>query len=203
MQPTAPAAVDEERQRRKTELRASVLARRDAIPAELRAADSLRIAGRIMALPSWQRASIVLLTLPFRSEWDTVPLVEAARAAGKAVVLPRVDMAARHLVLYRCDEPRSDVAPGYRGIPEPRERLPRIDAAEVDWILVPGVAFDADGGRLGHGAGYYDRLLATVAPTVPKVAGAFDVQIVDEVPRLRHDIGVDLVVTPTRRFGAA
>ncbi|HTL75696.1 MAG TPA: 5-formyltetrahydrofolate cyclo-ligase, partial [Casimicrobiaceae bacterium] len=68
----------------------------------------------------------------------------------------------------------------------------------VDWVLVPGVAFDARGGRLGYGGGFYDRLLPGAAGSAPRVAGAFEMQIVDAVPTAPHDVGVDAVVTERR-----
>ncbi len=72
---------------------------------------------------------------------------------------------------------------------------PRIEPAIIDWVLVPGVAFDAAGRRLGYGGGYYDRLLPLVPPSTPRVAGAFDLQIVPRVPAAPHDLTVDAVVT--------
>ena len=79
---------------------------------------------------------------------------------------------------------------------------PRVDLRDVDWVLVPGVAFDARGHRLGYGGGYYDRLLALMAPSVPRVAGAFDLQVQEDVPAAPHDLTVDVVVTPTRTLAA-
>ena len=68
---------------------------------------------------------------------------------------------------------------------------------------MPGVAFDADGRRLGYGGGYYDRLLPLLPPTAPRVAGAFEVQLVDCVPAAPHDIGVDCIATELRLVGCA
>ena len=68
----------------------------------------------------------------------------------------------------------------------------------IDWVLVPGVAFDRDGRRLGYGGGYYDRLLPLLSPRAARVAGAFDLQIVDRVPAAPHDVAVDAIVTEIR-----
>ena len=126
------------------------------------------------------------------------PLAQAALDRGKTLVLPRVDAAARVLVLHRVADLDGDVVPGFRGIPEPSPDLPTVRPADVDCALVPGVAFDDDGRRLGYGGGYYDRLLPQLRPGVPRIAGAFDLQIVDHVPAGAHDVAVDVVVTPTR-----
>ena len=68
---------------------------------------------------------------------------------------------------------------------------PRVDATQIDWVLVPGVAFSADGRRLGYGGGFYDRLMATLPPATPRIAGAFDAQIAERIPAAPHDLRVD------------
>ena len=103
----------------KLALRRQMLARRDAEPAEVRAAASAAIAARFPMLPEFAAASAVLLTLPFRSEWDTLPLVRAALAAGKIVAVPRVDAQARMLELHAILDPDRDIVTGFQGIPEP------------------------------------------------------------------------------------
>ena len=182
----------------KQAVRGRVLAQRDDLPAETRAADSHAISARIEALPSLAQAQTVVLTLPFGSEWDTRPLAARALSAGKRVVVPRVDRVARMLRLYAVANLDIDVVAGYLGIPEPRESLPIVDPDAIDWVLVPGVAFDAAGRRLGYGGGFYDRLLPLIRAGVPRIAGAFDVQIVDEVPAGPHDQRIDAVVSTTR-----
>ena len=84
---------------------------------------------------------------------------------------------------------------GHRGLPEPSPNCERVPAASVDWVLVPGIAFDPSGGRLGYGGGYYDRLLPVLPARAARVAGAFSAQIVDAVPSAPHDITMDTVVT--------
>ncbi len=95
-------------------------------------------------------------------------------------------------------DPGADVTTGYRGIPEPRSSLPRVDPADVDWVLVPGVAFDLAGRRLGYGGGYYDRLLPLLPRATPRIAGAFELQIVDAIPAAPHDLRIDAFATPSR-----
>ena len=102
------------------------------------------------------------------------------------------------LDLHEVRDVARDTAPGYRGILEPDPALPRVDVGAIDWVLVPGVAFDAAGRRLGYGGGYYDRLLALMPPATPRVAGAFDVQLVPVVPAAPHDLVVDTLATESR-----
>jgi len=195
--PVGPALHDAKRV-----LREHTLALRDALPADVRGRAASAIASRIIALPSFAAARTVLLTLAFRSEWNTWPLFRAAIEAGKTVALPRVDKAARMLVLHAVIDPEEDIAPGYLGILEPRHACPVIAPDIVDWVLVPGVAFDAAGRRLGYGGGFYDRLLPLLAPGATRVAGVFDFQLVPRVPAASHDLGVDTIVTETRTVSA-
>jgi 5-formyltetrahydrofolate cyclo-ligase len=182
----------------KMALRRHVLALRDAMPGAEHAVASAAIATRISSLASYASARVVLLTLAFRSEWDTRPLVADALAGGRTVALPRVDALARMLTLHAVADIARDAAPGYQGIPEPLPHCPRVAPADVEWVLVPGVAFDADGRRLGYGGGYYDRLLPSLRASAARVAGAFDLQIVERVPAAPHDLGVDVVATESR-----
>lgn len=182
----------------KRAMRERVIAVRDAVAPEVRAAGAQDIARRLRALPSFAEARCPLLTLPFRSEWDTHSLVAIALAEGKTVALPRVNGATRMLDLHEVRDVARDTAPGYRGILEPDPALPRVDIRAIDWVLVPGVAFDAAGRRLGYGGGYYDRLLALMPKATPRVAGAFEVQLVPVVPAAPHDLVVDTLATESR-----
>ncbi|HEX7329627.1 MAG TPA: 5-formyltetrahydrofolate cyclo-ligase [Casimicrobiaceae bacterium] len=186
----------------KEALRAQIVAARLALPPHEHAVRSQAIAEDLTALASWQRARAVLLTLPVRGEWDASLVARAALATGKMVVLPRVDAPARMLALHRVDDLVRDIAAGRHGIPEPRAECALIAPGDIDWVLVPGVAFDAHGHRLGYGGGYYDRLLPLLAPEVARVAGAFDLQIVDAVPHAAHDLPVDAIVTESRHIAA-
>jgi 5-formyltetrahydrofolate cyclo-ligase len=182
----------------KRTLRAQVIAARDALDPVMRASASQSIGTRVEALPTFQSARVVLVTFPFESEWDTRPLALAALGSGKNLAVPRVNGTTRMLELHAIRNLGSHLAPGYRGIPEPLSTLPRIEAAAIDWVLVPGVAFSAKGARLGYGGGYYDRLMALLAPATPRVVGAFDAQIVSHIPAAAHDLTVDMIVTESR-----
>jgi 5-formyltetrahydrofolate cyclo-ligase len=184
----------------KLAMRRQVLAARDAMDLAVRCAAAQAIATRVAAFPEYASARAVLLTLPFRSEWDTLPLVRAALAAGKTVAVPRVDKASRMLELHAIADPERDVVAGYRGIPEPLPACPLVSRESIDFVLVPGVAFDRLGRRMGYGGGYYDRLLPLLSPRAARVAGAFEVQLVDRVPAAPHDIAVGAIVTESREL---
>lgn len=188
----------------KIELRRTVLARRDALPAASRTEWSRAMLGAITALGAFARARTVLAYCSFGSEPVTGPFLETVRGLGKALVLPRVDRERRALALYRVRDPAAELAPGPRGIrePDPARCLP-ARVGDVDFVLVPGVAFDRQGGRLGYGGGYYDRLLAGCAPGTALVAAAFESQLVEAVPMEADDRPVGRVVTERHAYPPA
>jgi 5,10-methenyltetrahydrofolate synthetase len=186
----------------KVTLRRAILARRDALGPLDRARLSRAALDRIEVLAAFRRARVVLAFASFGSELDTRPFLDEVLASGRALVLPRVDREGRRLVLYRVASLETDLRPGTWGIPEPDPAHCGLgEPADIDFILVPGVAFDPDGGRLGYGAGYYDRLLAAWAsPLPPLVAAAFELQVVPAVPVLAGDHRVDRVVTESQTY---
>lgn len=180
----------------KAALRARVLADRDALSSEVRAQASADITAHLVALPALAGAGRVLGYSSFGSELDTRNLLEHVIASGRCLVLPRVDRSARRLRLYVVTSLEHDLAAGTWGIREPDpDRCREVTLTDIDFVLVPGVAFDVRGGRLGYGGGYYDRLLADGAATLPCVAAAFALQVVDAVPREAHDRSMSALVT--------
>ena len=185
----------------KQSLRERVLALRDAIPPAARVAASHAIAARVEALPAFTAARTVLLTLPFRSEWDTWPLAHRIAASHRWLVVPRVDRAARMLALRHVEDLR-EVVPGYLGIPEPRPDCPPVEPAASTGCWCPASRSTPSAGAWATAAGYYDRLLPLMRPDVAEVGGAFDEQVVATVPVAAHDRRVGTVVTATRTIVA-
>jgi 5-formyltetrahydrofolate cyclo-ligase len=197
---TLPGNLPDLREQKKL-LRAQVLSRRDLLSAAQRAAASRDITGQLQALPAYRQARSVLAYMGFGSEVDTTTFVEQVLHDGKLLALPRIDRATRSLQLHRIHRLDQLVA-GVWGIREPDADANPLSMAEIDFVLMPGVAFDRRGGRLGYGAGFYDRLLAD-GPSIPRaqrVAAAFDVQIVDEVPCDAHDQRLDVIISENRIF---
>ncbi|MBW8079410.1 MAG: 5-formyltetrahydrofolate cyclo-ligase [Gallionella sp.] len=181
----------------KAGLRKQVLAQREALSADERAAISRLITEHILAMPEYQNATTVLGYMHFGSEFISELWVRQALADGKRLVLPRVNRHANELDLYRVDDLASQLAAGSWGIAEPLvERCERlIDLNEVEFALLPGVAFARNGARLGYGGGYYDKLLARINPHPVRVAAAFALQVVQNVPQETTDVEVEWLVT--------
>jgi 5-formyltetrahydrofolate cyclo-ligase len=179
----------------KPSLRREVIARRDAIPAAELARIAARLTASLEALPQFKAARSVLATMSIGSEWSTRAFIEGARAAGKTVVLPRISAPPRHLELHAVPDLESDLVPGVWNIPEPDPaRCPRMELAQVDFALVPALAVDRGGYRLGYGAGYFDKLLSGRGAR-PFCVTALPAQfVVDELPREEHDVAVDMVI---------
>jgi len=146
--------------------------------------------------PLWLQAKSVLFFAPLADEPDLWPLLENALAAGKSVALPRFAPEDNSYVPCEIREPGRDLEPGRFGIREPVDRCPELPTNRLDLLLVPGVAFDLQGRRLGRGKGFYDQLLAAVRGTSCGVA--FDEQIVGEIPVEPHDEYLNCILTPTR-----
>jgi 5-formyltetrahydrofolate cyclo-ligase len=180
----------------KRALRARVLAARDALPLATREAADRRIAEHVANLPAFERARALLITLNFGSEVSTTLIGQLALACGKVLLAPRVNPSTKMLDVYEIRDLAADVAKGVWGIPEPRpDACRKASPDEVEWVLVPGVAFDLYGGRLGYGGGYYDRLLPLLAPDTPNAAVAYALQVVDRVPHGRHDLRIETLIT--------
>lgn len=181
----------------KKDVRRAVLAQREQLPVETRAAHSAAIAERLLQLPAYRQAGAVLGYMNFGAEFASELWVERALADGKRLALPKVNRHTNHLDLYWVDDPESQLTAGLWGIREPVvERCEKLAAPdEVEFALLPGVAFTRDGARLGYGGGYYDKLFSGMAQRSILVAAAFALQVVEALPQEATDIKVEWLVT--------
>lgn len=187
----------EGRETTKAEARRCALEARDALSVAEHTRHSAAICARATALPELRAAATVFSFAAFRSEVDTAALTAWALAVGKVLCMPRI-LGPQLMAAYQVSDPPTDLTPGTWGIPEPREGLPEIPPDTVDAVVVPGSAFDLAGNRCGYGGGYYDSYLTHTRPDVPRIALAFDVQIVPNLAYETHDLPVTAIVTETR-----
>ena len=158
--------------------------------------ESARARALLEAQPVWCQAEAVLLYAPMPGELDVWPLVLRSLAEGRRVLLPRYDPGSGSYLAAELRDAEADLSPGRYGVREPRAHCPGFPLNRLDLALVPGVAYDAKGHRLGRGQGYYDRLLSVAGGLACGVA--FETQWVAVVPVEAHDMTVDFIVTPTR-----
>jgi 5-formyltetrahydrofolate cyclo-ligase len=181
---------------KKATLRKQIQGALKQIPPAARNAMSAQIRNRLKEQAIWKNAGAVLFFAPLPDELDLWPLLEAALAAGKIAALSRFNPAAKSYIACRVQNVRSEIVTGEFGIREPAARCAEIPLKRHDLILVPGVAFDWHGHRLGRGKGFYDRLLAGTRGV--KCGIAFDEQMVDDVPAGPSDVRMNFILTPTR-----
>jgi 5-formyltetrahydrofolate cyclo-ligase len=147
---------------------------------------SVQLWAKVAELPEYQRAGAVMAFVGFSGEPDTDPLFARLAVEGKRLLLPRVELTG--IVAADGDSPR--VFSKF-GVSEPTG--PAIDVDEIDFVIVPGLAFTLAGDRLGYGQGYYDRFLPTVS--APAVGVCFVEQLVDEMPLTATDVRVGMVLS--------
>lgn len=177
----------------KRSFRKKIFALRDALSDLERERKSAAIAEHLFSLPQWPDQGGVLFFYTMRSEVQTPPMIRRAQQQGLEVSLPRM-AGRRTLQLHVVKDLETELQTNALGIAEPRPTLPAVSPDSLAAIIVPGVAFDPEGYRMGYGGGFYDKLLLS-APQAVRVALAFDLQCVPSVPREPHDLPVDAVVT--------
>ncbi len=176
----------------KKAIRKQILAARAGLDGARRADWSQKICKTIASLPDYQDARSILFFMPFGDEVDISPLLSAALGKGVLCALPRC-YSASELKLYRVSNLETDLEPGRWGIREPKDCLNERTVHDFSVIIVPGVAFDRAGHRLGYGAGYYDRILAKARALT--IAPAFSVQVLQDLPYGSFDVPVQIIVT--------
>ncbi len=184
--------IAEQKQYLRTELRA-VLAEED--PQDLQASDALLLE-RFLSLPAVEKAKTIFLYRGIGREIQTGALLEALWARGKRLALPRSLAGGIMEARLCCDE--ADLIQGRYGILEPAESAQLLEKADLDLVLVPALACDRLGVRLGQGGGYYDRYLSGCL--APRVALCRDLLLQDRLPAEAFDQKVDVVLTETEQI---
>ncbi|KJR42313.1 5-formyltetrahydrofolate cyclo-ligase [Candidatus Magnetoovum chiemensis] len=183
----------------KSALRKEILKKRDSLSVASRHEKDKLIKERLFLNERFLTAKRLMFFASFRSEPDTIEMIKECLKMNKTVALPKVNVEKHALELYYISD-LNDLSIGYKGIPEPlRSERAKTSLSSLDVIIMPGAAFDKKGGRLGYGGGYYDRLLSANNHKNPLlIAIAYDLQIVEKVPALDHDVKVDVIITDKR-----
>jgi len=178
----------------KERLRAEMRRRIRAVTAEARAEFSRQACVRLVDADVWKKARTILAYLALKDEIDLAPALQAALREGKVLALPRFDAATNTYAAAQVGDLRESLMAGAFGISEPAPSNPVAPLKQLDLVLVPGLAFDHAGCRLGRGKGHYDRLLAEAGGFWCGVA--LEEQIVQRLPREAHDAAMHGLLTP-------
>jgi 5-formyltetrahydrofolate cyclo-ligase len=184
---------------RKRELRAQLLALRNSHPPSELDSRSFRIKTRLIELPAMKYCRTLSTYLYIGSEVRTDGVVEWALRDGKRVIVPITDKVNKRLIFSELRDPEHELGKGNYGIREPKPEFRRpVALEEADVILVPGIAWDMQGYRIGYGAGYYDRSINSLKAHIMKLGLAYEFQLLCKLPRLGFDRRVNKILTEDR-----
>lgn len=192
--------MDPDISQRKAELRSRLKRVLANIAPEEWTAASANFAPRLLDVVALAKAKTILFYAPVARELDVGPVGKACLEKGLRVAIPRSGWHDQSITPVEVTEwPFGEkLSPGKHGIHQPAENARVLNLGEIDLVVVPGLGFDATGGRLGRGGGFYDRFLTRPELRAWRVGAAMDEQVVEEVPRDRWDVGMDVLVTPLR-----
>lgn len=189
----------EEIREKKQELRIEITNKIKALSADELIERKSAIQQRLFEFANFLESKITLLYVNCENEVPTRDIIKNAYDYGKIVILPAFDTEKFKMKLLKVDNPEKDLIKGPRGLLEPDpKRCKTVPIDCIDIAIVPGVALDEKGGRVGSGEGYYDRLIPALPQTARKVGLAFEEQLVPLIPMESHDKHVDIIITNKR-----
>ncbi|HXC61933.1 MAG TPA: 5-formyltetrahydrofolate cyclo-ligase [Nitrospiria bacterium] len=183
----------------KASLRTLLLQRRERLSPEAVHRKSEAIRQRLFALDEFRAAGLIHFFIAIGREVETLPMIQEAITLQKRVVVPVVVPESMDMRLSELLKD-SPLVQGVRGTLQPSpDQIRPINTSEIDLMLVPGMAFDRHGHRLGRGSGYFDRLLGqSFKKSMPIIALAYELQLVEHIPVMDHDKKVDKIITEER-----
>jgi len=189
----------EEIRETKDEMRSNIVKALAALSAKEVEEKTTRIENRLFEFANFLESNIVLLYINSSSEVNSLKIIKRCFNYNKIVILPAFDTKKHKMKLMKIDNVDTDLTLGPRGILEPDPSQCNVVPIEcIDIAIIPGIAFDEKGGRIGSGDGYYDRLIPSLSITTRKVALSFEDQIVPQIQMEAHDKYVDIIITDKR-----
>ncbi len=183
----------------KSDLRTQIREHLKNISLAVRTVESMDLCARLE--PQLRSAHTILFYAPLADELDVWPLLEKLLKASAVCALPAFEEATRFYSARRVKNLETDIFTGKFGVSEPLENCEAIPLDRFDLVLVPGVAFDLAGNRLGRGKGFYDRILAHASGI--KCGIGYNFQVLESIPTEAHDARVDFIFTPSRGIRCA
>ncbi len=178
----------------KKDIRRFILEQRDKLEPDIKKELDKKIFSELIDSEAYKNASVIFVFVNFKSEVDTHEIIKQALKDSKTICVPKINTKEREMEIFKINS-LEELKEGYYGILEPGEDCPAVNSNDIDLVLMPGAAFDRQGGRIGYGGGFYDRFLSRMNKKVDKIALAFDFQILDRVPMDEFDVRVDGIVT--------
>ena len=176
----------------KKEIRREVIAKRDLLKNKIELDEVIE--KKLKDNKIYKNSKNIFIYLGFGSEINTIKYVEDFLDEGKKIIIPYTDM--KNKVMHGIEINTLDgLKKNKFGILEPADTSKIFNKEDIDLVIMPGVAFDRSGNRVGYGGGYYDKFLSEINSDIPTIALAYDIQILEEVPSEKHDIKVHMVIT--------
>ena len=180
----------------KRTLRSEILNKRKSLSKDDVNGKSSAISKLLFSTDEYRSSKYIMCYIDFRNEVRTEEIIRTALKEGKNIIIPISVVETRQLILSQLLDYDKELEAGTYGILEPKKEFIReVNPELIDLVLMPGVAFDRRGYRIGYGGGYYDRFLTKIDKSVPKIALAFDLQMVPHVVEGRYDIAVNYIIT--------
>ncbi len=190
--------MDEVRQK-KQEIRNEISTFITSLTDDQRKANTQIIESRLFEFANFLESKIVMLYVNAENEVSTENIIKRAREFNKIVVLPVFNATKSSIRLMKVDNPDKELTVGARGILEPNlDKCKAVPMDCIDIAIVPGIAMDEKGGRIGPGDGIYDRIIPDLPMTTRKVGLVFEGQLIPQVPMESHDKHVDIIITEKR-----
>jgi len=180
----------------KKEIRKHILELKDTLSTEVIKDKSNTIFKQLNETEFYNKANNVMLYVSFGSEVMTKPIIDDLLSKGKRVFIPVTVPKTKALIVSELKNYEDDLVVGHFGVLEPKEEALRpVEPNILDLVIVPGVAFDKSGYRIGYGGGYYDRFIPRLREETTTVSLAFDMQLIDKIPTSQYDMAVEYIIT--------
>ena len=178
-------------------LRKNILDKRNALVMSEVLEKSSTIKKRLFEMDLFRNAQTILFYVSYDNEVYTHDMIKESMGMGKHVVVPKSVTKNNTLILSRLTDWNGLEVGAYNILEPKKETIEKVDVESIDLIIVPGVVFDESGNRIGHGKGYYDRLLND-SQNIPNIGLAFELQMVDNIESEQHDEKIDVILTEER-----
>jgi len=178
----------------KVNIRKCILNKRHLCDSETSLKWNNSIFTKLVSSVFYKKSTVIFISVSFEDEVDTHQIINRAISDGKIICVPRIQSKTTGIEIFKINS-LLELRLGYYGILEPLEMCSEVDSKNIDLIIMPGVAFDRHGGRVGYGAGFYDIFLNKMNRKVDKIALAYKFQVLDEVPMNELDVTIDGIIT--------